>query len=196
MTQNDICQKAKSLAEKKTIYLKKCNGLKMTQPNKLKMSSIDPFNAKKTAAIFAATEDTEGYDEFTFIKAVTGIKLSIFNFAEIMSQCSDISKDFSTIVPGELVFGLDRIGIYIGNYEIITIDPLKGVVKVDGANGFVSHGKLASVDYTEEVKNDTQREVDRDVERTEPAATEEIESSEERNVEIRSDRVRRRDRMH
>ena len=194
MTQNDICQKAKSLAEKKTIYLKKCNGLKMTQPNKLKMSSIDPFNAKKTEAIFAATEDTEGYDEFTFVKAVTGITIS--NFADAMSQCTDISKDFSAIVPGELVFGSDRIGIYIGDYEIITIDPIKGVVKIDGANGFVSHGKLASVDYTEEIKNDTQREVVRDVERTEPAATEEIKSSEERNVEIRSDRARRRDRMH
>jgi hypothetical protein len=194
MTQNDICQKAKSLAEKKTIYLKKCNGLKMTQPNKLKMSSIDPFNAKKTEAIFAATEDTEGYDEFTFVKAVTGITIS--NFVDAMSQCTDISKDFSAIVPGELVFGSDRIGIYIGDYEIITIDPVKGVVKVDGANGFVSHGKLASVDYAEEVKNDTQREVVRDVERTEPATTEEIKSSEERNVEIRSDRARRRDRMH
>jgi hypothetical protein len=166
----------------------------MTQPNKLKMSSIDSFNAKKTEAIFAATEDTEGYDEFTFVKAVTGITIS--NFVDAMSQCTDISKDFSAIVPGELVFGSDRIGIYIGDYEIITIDPVKGVVKVDGANGFVSHGKLASVDYAEEVKNDTQREVVRDVERTEPATTEEIKSSEERNVEIRSDRARRRDRMH
>ena len=186
LTSNDICQKAKEIAAKKTAYVKLCPGLTLTQPTKLRYCGIDPFNSRNTKKIFALPDDTIGYDEFTFFSAVTG--KSVKNLKEIIANCVDISKDFSDIKPGEIVFGGDRFGIFVGGHDVIAVNHLGvGMIIVEG---WASHGKLMDISYdadgntcpVETVKEteNAEREVDRDVSTEEviveePAADEIVE---------------------
>ena len=168
MTANDICSRAIAIASSKTMYVKRCAGAKLTASNKARYTSIDQFNAKRTAQIFAADEDTAGYDEFGLFTALTGIKC--FDFSAIINSCGKLSTNFSDIQPGELVFMPDRFGVYIGKKKVVTVSPAGvGITILDG---WKSHGKLNSVDYTEEKKN------------------------EETGVEVRDSRSGDRDRVH
>lgn len=196
MTVNDICEKAKAIVGRKTIYVRKCPGLKLAQTVKLKYTSLDPFNAKRTATIFAADESTEGYDEITFINSVLGKKYS--NAGEIMNDCVSVSKDFSTLVPGNIVFGKDSVGIYVGDEKVITCDT-RGVVKTN-LTGWVSHGTINGLTVIvkpiiEEVKKDDGiREMDGDSERTEENKEDVKETPDrtESRMDVRNDRIRRR----
>ena len=58
MKSSEIVQKAKFLADQKTIYIRGSKGHKMSQGMKLKYASSDPFNAKRTKKIF--DEDLKG----------------------------------------------------------------------------------------------------------------------------------------
>lgn len=150
MTANDICCKAIEIAASKTMYVKKCAGAKLTATNKARFTSIDHFNAKRTAQIFAADEDTAGYDEFGLFKALTGI--NCFDFSVIIGSCGKLSTNFNDIQAGELVFMPDRFGVYIGNKKVVTVSPAGvGMTILDG---WKSHGKLAGVDYTEDINNE------------------------------------------
>lgn len=147
LTSNDICNKARSIAGEKTLYVKGGNGLKLNQKNKLRFCSNDAFNIKRTNIISAATEDTLAYDEFGFLSAISGYNCR--TIGEVAALCDDISKDFSTILPGEVVFLKDRFGIFVGNGKVIAADAIGiGETILDG---WVSHGKLPGVQYVEPV---------------------------------------------
>ena len=179
LTSNDICNKARSIAGEKTLYVKGGNGVKLNQKNKLRFCSNDAFNIKRTNIISAATEDTLAYDEFGFLAAISGYNCR--TIGEVASLCDDISKDFSTILPGEVVFLKDRFGIFVGNGKVIAADAIGiGETILDG---WVSHGKLPEVQYVEpvaeapvvtEVVEDGEREVEGDIQ---------IEESEEQPAE-------------
>lgn len=191
LTSNDICNKAKSIAGEKTLYVKGGGGAKLTQQNKMRFSSNDAFNIKRTNLIFAASEDTRAFDEFGFLSAISGYNCR--NLGELMALCEDISKDFSTILPGEVVFLKDCFGIFIGNNKVITVDSIK--VCEATLDGWASHGKLPEVDYYQqnepvqtEVVEDGEREVEGDIPVEEPA--EEIKPAPE--MEVRHSSFRRR----
>ena len=177
MKANDILKKARTLADSKTFYIRGCDGIAMTQAAKLKYSSNDLFNIKRTKQIFNLSEDTLGFDEFSFFNYVTGYECK--NFGDVLSKCHDISKNFDTIVPGEAVFMGDRFGIFAGGKNVIAISPAGiGFTILDG---WVSHARINGVDYEE--KKDDSKEVERVVEREEE--TTETSGQDETDVEVR-----------
>ena len=196
MKSSEIAKKAIDISTHKTIYVRKAAGQKMIQTNKLKFTSIDPFNAKRTEKIFAVSEDTEGFDEFGLIAAVIGQKFK--DLGELMNNCTDISKDFSSIMPGEIVFGSDTCGIYVGDNELVYANPVLGVIKVR-MDGWASHAKLNDTDFSgpepvKEVKDES-RIVDREPERSEEkteSEPEETPARNERRMDVRPDRAGRR----
>lgn len=196
MTANDICQKAKEIANRKTAYIKTCPGVLLTQQVKLRYCGVDPFNSRNSKKIFALPEDTIGYDEFTFFEDATGIKAN--NLKNIIAGCCEVSKDFSTIKPGEIVFGGDRFGIFVGGHDVVAVNSLGvGMTIVDG---WASHGKLIGVIYdepVEEVKEteDAEREMEGDVSAEEVTVEEpadEIVEPEAPEVAVRPSSFRRR----
>lgn len=177
MKPNDILKKARTLADSKTFYIRGCDGILMNQAAKLKYSSNDLFNIKRTKQIFNLSEDTLGFDEFSFFNYVTGYECK--NFGDVLSKCHDISKNFDTIVPGEAVFMGDRFGIFAGGKNVIAISPAGiGFTILDG---WVSHARINGVDYEE--KKDDSKEVERVVEREEE--TTETSGQDETDVEVR-----------
>lgn len=187
----DICAKAKAIAASKNIYVRGGNGQKLTQANKLRFTGTDVFNNKRASIIFSADEDTVAYDEYGLLSAISGYNCR--NLGEVMNLCEDISKDFSTIIPGEIVFMKDRIGVFVGNGHVVTCSNVGvGYTIVDG---WVSHGKLPDVEYVvKEETKDAEREVERDVQSEEPSevSTEEPAKQETPEVETRRDTFRRR----
>ena len=194
MTSNDICSKAKAIAAAKNLYVKGGNGQRLTQDNKLRFTGIDLFNNKRSKIIFDASEDTLAYDEYGFLSKVSGYNCR--NLGEVIALCEDISKDFSKIVPGEIVFMKDRIGVFVGNGQVITCNNIGvGYTILDG---WASHGKLPEVDYiaevakpTEEVKENAEREVERNIQREEQPKESFI-GEKAPTMEVRRDAARRR----
>ena len=196
-TSNDICNKARSIASEKTLYVKGGSGTKLTQQNKMWFSSNDTFNVKRTKLIFAASEDTRAFDEFGLLSAVSGYNCR--TIGEVASLCDDISKDFSSILPGEVVFMKDRFGIFVGDGKVITVDPV-GVGETI-LDGWVSHGKLPEVQYVEpvaeapvetEVVEDGEREVEGDIQIEEPEEQPAEETKPAPEMAVRPSSFRRR----
>ena len=197
LTSIDICRKAKELSSEKTLYVKGGHGNYLNQKNKLRFSNNDIYNIKRTNIIFAADEDTKAWDEFGFLAAVSGYNCR--TIGEVAALCEDISKDFSNILPGEIVFLKDRFGIYIGDRRVITLSP-NGIGETI-VDGWVSHGKLPEIQYTEpvpeapiqEVVEDGERKVDRDVEESSEDKDSAVNTEEKASdVEVRHGSFRRR----
>lgn len=197
LTSNDICNKAKSIASEKTLYVKGGKGEKLTQANKMRFSSNNAFNVKRTKLIFLASDDTLAYDEFSLLAAVSGYNCR--TIGEVAALCEGISKDFSTIVPGEVVFLKDRFGIFVGNGKVIAADAIRiGETILDG---WVSHGKLSEVQYVEpvaeapvqtEVVEDGEREMEGDIPIEEPEEQPAEETEPAPEMAVRPNSFRRR----
>ena len=197
LTSKDICNKARSIAAEKTLYVKGGNGNKLTKQNKMRFSSNDAFNIKRTNLIFAASEDTLAYDEFGLLSAVSGYNCR--TIGEVAALCNDISKNFSSILPGEVVFMKDRFGIFVGDGKVITVNPV-GVGETI-LDGWVSHGKLPEVQYVEpvaeapvetEVVEDGEREVEGDIQIEEPEEKPAEETEPAPEMAVRPSSFRRR----
>ena len=165
----------------KTLYVMGCFGAPMNQSNKTRYINGYTFNAKdeRKAKIQAATADTFGFDCVCFIKALFwgwhGDPGQVYGGAayksngvpdigadQMLKVCTDVSTDFSTIVPGELVWLPGHVGIYVGGglAAEATWEPDEGVqlqcvlpmgVKPGmPATGWVKHGKLPWISYEEE----------------------------------------------
>lgn len=76
------------------------------------------------------------------------------NVSGLKSLCSDLSADFTTIVPGELLFMSDHVGIYVGEGKVIEAtlgNDRDGVVETKLAGrGWTQHGKLSFIEYSKE----------------------------------------------
>ena len=160
----------------KTIYVLSCFGAPMNAKNKDRYAKADP---KRAQAIHGASADTFGFDCVCFIKGLfwgwCGNVNHVYGGAEYKSggvpdmsadamikACTDVSEDFSNIVPGELVWLPGHVGIYVGDglAAEATYEPESGVqlqcvlpmgVKPGmPATGWVRHGKLPWVSYEEE----------------------------------------------
>ena len=164
----------------KTLYVMGCFGAPMTGSNKTRYLNGYSFNRKpeRKAKIDAATADTFGFDCVCFIKALlwgwTGDPGHVYGGAAYKSNgipdmgadamlkaCTQVSTDFSAIVPGELVWLPGHCGIYVGDglAAEATFEPAEGVqlqcvlpmgVKPGmAATGWVKHGKLPWIRYEE-----------------------------------------------
>lgn len=190
MNSSEFMAKAKELCTAKTMYIQTALGAPLTKANKLRLASATPFNSQRSKKIFDASEDTIAFDEIGLISYISGVKFK--DYGQLMSQCFDISKDLSTVAPGEIVFMRDRAGIFIGDGKVVTVS-LEGV-GMTTIEGWVSHGKLAYVTYVDpEVEEVVAEEAVVEAEPDDLAsAEEEVDAKSERNVDIRHDSRRRR----
>lgn len=190
MNSSEFIAKAKELCTKKTMYIQTALGAPLTKANKLRLASSTPFNSQRSKKIFDASEDTIAFDEIGFISYISGVKFK--DYGQLMSQCVDISKDLSAVVPGEIVFMRDRAGIFIGDGKVVTVS-LEGV-GMTTIEGWVSHGKLAYVEYVDpEVEEVVAEEAVVEAEPDDLASVEEeADVKPERNVGIRHDNRGRR----
>lgn len=164
----------------KTLYVMGCFGAPMTEKTKTRYINGYSFNRKpeREEKIRAATADTFGFDCVCFIKALfwdwKGDPNAVYGGAvyqsngvpdmgadQMIKACTEVSTDFSNIVPGELVWQPGHVGIYVGDglAAEATFEPEEGVqlqcVLPMGikpgmpATGWVKHGKLPWVSYTE-----------------------------------------------
>lgn len=166
----------------KTMYVLSCFGAPMNEKNKSRYAKADP---KRAAEIMAADADTFGFDCVCFIKGLfwgwCGDVNHVYGGAEYKSNgvpdmsadamikaCTDVSDDFSAIVPGELVWLPGHVGIYVGDglaaestFEPVSGVQLQAVVPIgwkDGypATGWKKHGKLPWISY--EVEENTKED--------------------------------------
>lgn len=83
----------------------------------------------------------------------------------VIDDCTDVSTDFSNIVPGELLWISGHVGIYIGDAYAIecttgwddkvqktVVTNIRGVKTGEHGRKWTKHGKLPYVDYSEPVK--------------------------------------------
>lgn len=191
MNSSEFIAKAKDICDKKTMYVQTAFGAPLTKANKLRFASSSPFNSQRSAKIFEASEDTLGFDEIGLISYMSGVKFK--DFGQLMSQCIDISKDFSTIVPGEIVFMKDRAGIFIGDDQVVTVS-LNGVGTTT-IEGWKSHGKLSYIIYEEPTPEIVEAFVEAEPDDIAEVLVEEIstdvEPKQERRMDIRHDNRRR-----
>ena len=165
----------------KTLYVLGCFGAPMNEKNKTRYLNAHSFNRTNPHASYIknASPDTFGFDCVCFIKALfwgwNGNPNEVYGGASYKSNgvpdigadamikaCSDVTDDFSNIIPGELVWQPGHVGIYVGNglaaeatYEPVSGVQLQAVLPMgwkDGypATGWTKHGKLPWVTYVEE----------------------------------------------
>lgn len=179
-TGNDLATACLNVAENfKTLYVLGCFGAPMTESNKERYTKNLDYNAKETRKklILAASEDTFGFDCVCLIKGLLwgwdGDLKHTYGGAgyasngvpdigadQIIEKCKEVSKDFSEVEVGELLWMKGHVGIYIGDGLAVECTPAwKNCVQVtavhnmgkkDGYNGrkWVKHGKLPYVAYT------------------------------------------------
>lgn len=92
----------------------------------------------------------------------------LFNCNDILKFCSDVSSDFSEIVPGEVLYMKGHVGYYIGdglalecttwkNTNRVIMSNVTNVYKIDGhkyQRKWLKHGKLPFLEYPAKVKKD------------------------------------------
>ena len=153
-------------------------GQPLTAANKARLIAKNSFNYTYRSIINAQTANTFAFDCICLIKAILwgwnadtsdpngGAVYGSNGVPDIgentmIQRCSDVSTNFSTIVPGEMLWMDGHAGIYIGNglaIECTTGFGAWGVIKtavgnigpVSGYNTryWTKHGKLPYVSYT------------------------------------------------
>ena len=182
MTNTEFVRRLKDAATNhKTLYVMGCFGAPMTAANKKRYTSNHSYNkqAARTAMINAASADTFGFDCVCLIKGILwgwyGDKNKIYGGASYTSNgvpdigadsmikvCSEVSTDFSKLVPGEAVWMEGHIGVYVGDGLAVECTPKwANKVQITACNcsksgynrrNWTKHGKLPYVQYvTEEV---------------------------------------------
>lgn len=141
-----------------------CFGIPLTSKNKILYTNNHEYNRKssRAAMIKSASEDTFGFDCSGLIKAVlwgwntsSGVKYASngvpdINADTMITRCTDVSTDFSTIEIGEAVWLPGHIGVYIGDGKFIESTPQwKNGVQITSRKTWRKHGKLPYIIYNE-----------------------------------------------
>lgn len=177
MKASELIEKVTDVAKNhKTLYVMGCFGAPMTASNKKRYVKNHEYNTKdaRVKMINAASADTFGFDCVNLIKGIlwgwTGDNTKTYGGAKydpkkvadtnadgMIKLCSDVSTDFSTIIPGEAVWTNGHIGVYIGDGLVVEATPAwKNCVQITACNVAKSgyntrkwkkHGKLPYLDY-------------------------------------------------
>lgn len=178
---SDLVNKAKNIAKNyKTLYVMGCYGSPLTASNKNRFLTNHDYNKRlaRQVMIKGASPDTFGFDCSGLIKAIfwgwcgdynnknggavyASNGLSDINADTMIKRCSNVSKDFSNIVPGELLHLQGHIGIYIGNGLAVECTPsfdncvqITSVANMGTNKGakysrkWLEHGRFNYVDYS------------------------------------------------
>lgn len=191
MKSTDFVEMAKDIATKyKTLYIMGCFGSPMNNTNKKRYCNNHSYNKQvnRTNKIRTASADTFGFDCVCLIKGILwgwkGNSNAIYggavynsngvpdkNADQIMDYCSEISTDFSNIIPGEIVHMSGHVGIYIGDGLVVECTPIwkdgvqiTAVGNIERKTGYntrtwVNHGKLNFIDYVLQAKITTETSV-------------------------------------
>lgn len=179
MKASDFVKKLEDIAKNhKTLYVMGCFGAPMTKVNKTRYINHHKYNqqAARTKCIYAATDDTFGFDCVNLIKGVlwgwNGDKKKTYGGAKynvngvpdtnadgMIKLCKNVTADFSKIEVGEAVWCSGHIGVYIGNGLAIECTPawknkvqITAVKNIGAKSGYnarkwTKHGKLPWIDY-------------------------------------------------
>lgn len=178
----DFVKRAIDIAKNyKTLYILGCFGAPMTDKNKKRYTKNNTYNKKRADLINAASTNTFGFDCVCLIKGIlwgwSGDISKTYGGATYQSngvpdiganamikKCSDVSTDFSKILPGEAVWLDGHIGIYIGDGFAVECTPKwDNKVQISVVSNIFSdatdvkkrkwtkHGKLPWVDYSDAV---------------------------------------------
>ena len=162
----------------KTLYVMGCFGAPMNEKNKTRWINGYAYNRKeeRKAKIMDASADTFGFDCVCFIKGLLwgwcGDPNQVYGGAayksngvpdigadQMLNACYEVSDDFSTIVPGELVWQPGHAGIYIGDGKAVEATPDEadgvqiqavlpmGTIEGMPCTGWTKHGKLPWISY-------------------------------------------------
>ena len=151
-----------------------CFGAPLTSANKIRYTNNHEYNRKSTrsAMIKTASADTFGFDCVGLIKGVLwgwdGNTDRIYGGAEyashgvpdinadtMISKCSTVSTDFSTIEIGEAVWIPGHIGVYIGGGKVVECSPQwRNGVQITSKRKWQKHGKLPYITYSTEKEED------------------------------------------
>ena len=178
MTAEQFIAKAKEAANSKTLYVMGCFGAPMNEKNKKRYSTNNEFNRTYASKILAADGGVFGFDCVCLVKGLLwgwrGDRNAQYGGAvyasngvpdigedAMIKKCSDVSTDFSKIVPGAFLWMKGHCGIYIGNGLAVEATPkwkwkvqITAVANIGPKAGYNSRtwtkwGKLPWIDYTE-----------------------------------------------
>lgn len=169
----------------KTLYVMGCFGAPLNTSNKARYTTNHTYNTNKdrAAKIKAADPNTFGFDCVCLIKAIlwgwTGDLSKPYGGAvynsngvpdlsadQMIKKCTDVTTDFSKIVPGAAVHMSGHIGIYIGDGLAVECTPrwadkvqVTAVGNIGPITGFQTRtwerwGLLPYVDYTTSATTD------------------------------------------
>ena len=151
----------------KTLYVMGCFGAPMTSANKIRYTNNHDYNRKanRSAMIKNASVDTFGFDCSGLIKGVlwgwNGDEKDIYGGANcgsnkvpdinadtMITLCTDVSTDFSSVEIGEAVWLPGHIGVYIGDGKVVESSPQwKNGVQFTSKRQWKKHGKLPYILY-------------------------------------------------
>lgn len=178
-TGKELAQKAKELAENyKSVYAMGCFGWPMNKANQNRAIEAYAYNRRpdRMRKIRESGGDTFAFDCVCMIKALLwgwcGDQEQSYggaayasngvpdkNADQMIALCNGVSRDFSNIRIGEVVWMSGHIGIYIGNGLAVECTPkwsdgvqitaVHNIGRVDGYNGrtWISHGRLPYISY-------------------------------------------------
>lgn len=179
MKASEFVKKLEDIAKNhKTLYVMGCFGAPLTKANKTRYINHHKYNqqAARTKHIYAATDDTFGFDCVNLIKGVlwgwNGDKKKTYGGAKynangipdtnadgMIKLCSGVTTDFGKIEVGEAVWCSGHIGVYVGDGLAIECTPawknkvqitaVKNIGDKAGYNArkWTKHGKLPWIDH-------------------------------------------------
>lgn len=175
-----------------TFYVLGCCGSPLSERNKNRYMDAHSFNRKASRknVLLYCNKDDFGFDCVCLIKALlwgwSGNSDKVYGGAvylangvpdigadEMIKVCKDVSTDFTSIQPGELLWCKGHVGIYVGDglavectyrwNDGVQRTAVLNIGKKDGFYGrkWTKHGKLPYVTYdavTPQIKNDYARQ--------------------------------------
>lgn len=179
MKSTDFIQWLGIAASCKTLYVMGAFGAPLNAKNKARYRKNNAYNKQpaRQAKIDAATDDTFAFDccglapkgilwgwNADKTKTYGGAKYKSngvpdTNVSGFLKKCTDVSTDFSKIVPGEFLYMEGHCGIYIGNGLAIESSPIwkdgvqiTAVGNMEHPSGYnvrkwLKHGKLKYIEY-------------------------------------------------
>lgn len=193
MTDSKFVETAKLAVSVPTLYVNGCFGAPMTDYNKKRYMNNTAFNKapNRQKLIAAATPDTFGFDCICLVKSILwnwnadvnavygGATYKAHGVPDfpvdgnaktkgLLDYCTNVSTDFSKILPGEVLHIPGHAGIYIGDglcaectyrwkdgVQITAVANMGNHATVKNSRTWNEHGRLVWIDY-QEAKKDIQ----------------------------------------